>query len=63
MYKLKTNRSISKRFKVTHNKKILRHKACRNHLLQKKNSRRKRRLRQIVYVSISDKCNLKNISF
>nr|QCI09145.1 ribosomal protein L35 [Inkyuleea mariana] len=59
MYKLKTSRSINKRFKITALGKILRHKASRNHLLQKKTSKRKQKLRQINIVSKSDINNFK----
>nr|YP_009393537.1 ribosomal protein L35 [Bostrychia simpliciuscula]ARW62099.1 ribosomal protein L35 [Bostrychia simpliciuscula] len=60
MYKLKTIKSIGKRFKVTHTKKFLRRQACKNHLLEKKSTNRKRKLRKLFYVSVSDKCNFKN---
>lgn len=60
MYKLKTVKSISKRFKMTYAKKLLRHKACKNHLLEKKSSNRKRKLGKVFYVNVRDKRNLKN---
>nr|YP_009541746.1 ribosomal protein L35 [Synarthrophyton chejuense]AYR05755.1 ribosomal protein L35 [Synarthrophyton chejuense] len=49
-YKLKSSSSISKRFKFTSTGKLLRHKACRSHLLQKKSSKRKQQLRKVVLV-------------
>ena len=49
-YKLKSSRSILKRFKITATGKLLRHKACRNHLLQKKSSKHKQKLRKVVKV-------------
>nr|YP_009396825.1 ribosomal protein L35 [Ophidocladus simpliciusculus]ARW66011.1 ribosomal protein L35 [Ophidocladus simpliciusculus] len=58
MYKLKTTRSIKKRFKVTSNGKLLKRKACKSHLLQKKTSKRKRRLRTVVFINNRDICNL-----
>ena len=60
MYKLKTSRSIEKRFKCTSTGKLLRHCSTRSHLLQKKSSKRKRRLRRIFFVKLSDRSNLKN---
>jgi len=54
MYKLKTNRSIKKRFKVTSRGKLLRHKASHNHLLQKKSSRLKQKQRKSVIVMKQD---------
>nr|YP_009397865.1 ribosomal protein L35 [Sonderella linearis]ARW67051.1 ribosomal protein L35 [Sonderella linearis] len=60
MYKLKTIKSVSKRFKITSNKKILRHKACKNHLLQKKTSKRKRHLCIVSTLHFCDNYNLKN---
>nr|QCI06455.1 ribosomal protein L35 [Dictyurus purpurascens] len=60
MYKLKTVKSIQKRFKSTSNGKLVRHKALRSHLLEKKSSKRKRQLRQISFINIRDLFNLKN---
>lgn len=60
MYKLKTNRSINKRFKVTSTNKLLKRKASKSHLLQKKNSKRKRRLRKVSIINYSDYSNLIN---
>ncbi|MEJ7844086.1 MAG: 50S ribosomal protein L35 [Acidimicrobiales bacterium] len=44
MPKMKTHKGAAKRFKVTGTGKITRRKAFRNHILEKKSSRRKRRL-------------------
>ncbi|MBD3264877.1 MAG: 50S ribosomal protein L35 [Candidatus Omnitrophica bacterium] len=46
MPKLKTKKSLAKRVKVTKNKKIMRSKAGRRHLLSNKNRKRKRNLRK-----------------
>lgn len=46
-YKLKSSSSICKRFKITAKGKLLRHKACHNHLLQKKTSQHKQSLRRV----------------
>jgi large subunit ribosomal protein L35 len=44
MPKMKTHRGAAKRFKVTGSGKIMRRKAFRNHILEKKSPKRKRRL-------------------
>ncbi|TMK82587.1 MAG: 50S ribosomal protein L35, partial [Actinobacteria bacterium] len=44
MPKMKTHRGAAKRFKVTATGKILRRRAFRNHILEKKPSKRTRRL-------------------
>nr|QCI06902.1 ribosomal protein L35 [Halydictyon mirabile] len=60
MYKLKTSKSISKRFKVTSKSKLLRHQASRNHLLAKKSSKHKSKLRKTLLINICNISNLKN---
>nr|YP_009397251.1 ribosomal protein L35 [Thuretia quercifolia]ARW66437.1 ribosomal protein L35 [Thuretia quercifolia] len=60
MPKLKTVKSIQKRFKVTSRGKLIRHKTSRSHLLEKKASKRKRKLRQITFLNIRDLFNIKN---
>lgn len=54
MKKLKTSKSIKKRVKITSTGKLLRHKTSRSHLLQKKTSERKQKLRQVVSVNKRD---------
>jgi len=46
MPKLKTNRGAAKRFKTTGTGKFRRSKAFRSHLLTKKSTKRKRKLRK-----------------
>lgn len=46
MPKLKTNKSLAKRIKVTKKKKFSRSRAGRRHLLSSKNKKRKRSLRK-----------------
>ena len=46
MPKLKTRKSVAKRFKVTSSGKIKRSKSGASHLLAKKSASRKRRLRK-----------------
>nr|ARW60622.1 ribosomal protein L35 [Polysiphonia sp.] len=60
MYKLKTSRSICKRFRSSSNGKLLRRRSCKSHLLQKKSSKRKCKLRKISFVNLSDKGNFIN---
>ncbi|HAF07693.1 MAG: 50S ribosomal protein L35 [candidate division TA06 bacterium 32_111] len=58
MPKLKTKKMVAKRFKLTKNGKIKRSKANKSHILTKKTSKRKRRLRR---ATITDKTNVKAI--
>ena len=51
MPKMKTHRGASKRFSVTGTGKVRRSKAYKSHILTKKTSKRKRRLRQAGIVS------------
>lgn len=44
MAKMKTHSSLKGRFKITGTGKVLRYKQGRNHLLEKKSTRRKRSL-------------------
>ncbi|MCP5028857.1 MAG: 50S ribosomal protein L35 [Actinomycetia bacterium] len=46
MPKMKTHSGAKKRYKVTGSGKIMRRKAGKNHILEKKSSKRKRRLSQ-----------------
>lgn len=43
---MKTNKSVAKRFRVTGGGKVKRRRAFKSHILTKKTSKRKRRLRQ-----------------
>lgn len=45
MPKMKTHRGAAKRYKVTGSGKLLRRRANRNHILEKKSSTRTRRLK------------------
>ena len=51
MPKMKTHRGAAKRFKITSTGKVMRRKAFKNHILEKKTSKRKRRLRQAGIVA------------
>ncbi|HEX6814908.1 MAG TPA: 50S ribosomal protein L35 [Gemmatimonadaceae bacterium] len=46
MPKMKTHRGAAKRFKTTGSGKVRRYKAYKSHILTKKTSKRKRRLRR-----------------
>lgn len=59
MPKMKSHSGAKKRFKTTANGKVKRKKANKGHLLTKKTSKRKRRLRKSVV--IDDKANEKRI--
>ncbi len=54
MPKMKTDRGAAKRFRVTGSGRVLRRKAFRSHILEKKSSRRKRRLAAPAEVSAAD---------
>ena len=51
MPKLKSHKGAKKRFKVTGTGKVRRYKAFKSHILTKKTSKRKRRLRQAGIVA------------
>lgn len=54
MPKLKTRKAAAKRYKITSNKKFLRHHAYKGHLLMKKSNRQKRKLSQVTCVNLND---------
>ena len=54
MPKIKTNRAAAKRFKKTGTGKLRRRKPLMNHILTKKTSKRKRKLRMSAMVHKSD---------
>ncbi|CAL5199425.1 unnamed protein product [Lathyrus oleraceus] len=57
-YKLKTHKASAKRFRVTGAGKIVRRRAGKQHLLYKKNKKRKLRLSKMVQVNRSDYDNV-----
>ena len=59
--KLKTHRGAAKRFKVTATGKIKRAKAYKSHILTKKSTHRKRKLRKGGLVSDSDHASVKDM--
>ena len=58
MPKMKTKRAAAKRFKTTGTGKLMKMKAYKSHILNKKSTKRKRNLRQ---ATITDATNVKNM--
>ncbi|MCC7303586.1 MAG: 50S ribosomal protein L35 [Bacteroidia bacterium] len=61
MPKMKTNSSAKKRFIVTGTGKIKRKKAYKNHILTKKEKKRKERLAKMTLVHKSDLSKIKKL--
>ena len=61
MPKMKTDRGAAKRFKITGTGKIMRRKAFRSHILEKKSSVRTRRLAQEAQVTGGDAKQIKKM--
>lgn len=61
MPKMKTNRSAAKRFKRTGTGKIKRRRSGKSHILTKKSTKRKRRLRKSTLVSKADEQRVKRL--
>jgi large subunit ribosomal protein L35 len=61
MPKMKTHRGAAKRFKVTGSGKIMRRKAFRNHILEKKPSKRTRRLGREAEVTGGDRDQVRRL--
>lgn len=59
MPKLKTRKAAAKRFRATGTGKIVRRKAFKNHILEKKSSKRKRHLSQMAVVNDRDAENVR----
>lgn len=59
MLKLKTRKSVSKRYKKTGTDKFLRRYAYKGHLLMHKTKRQKRKLSQTLCVTNSDSKSIK----
>ena len=58
---IKTNRGAAKRFGVTKNGKVKRGKAYRSHILNKKSTKRKRKLRKLGYLSSANEATIKKM--
>lgn len=61
MPKMKSHRGASKRFKTTASGKLKRKKAYHSHILNKKSTKRKRKLRKSTLVSAADAKNVKQM--
>jgi large subunit ribosomal protein L35 len=61
MPKLKTHRGAAKRFSFTKKGKVKRSKAFKSHILTKKSTKRKRRLRKVSYASIPNAVTIKKL--
>ena len=61
MPKMKSHRGASKRFKKTKSGAVKRSKAYKNHILNKKTTKRKRNLRKGGYVAKADQKTISNI--
>ncbi len=61
MPKMKTHRGAAKRFKVTGSGKIVRRRAFRSHILEKKPSTRTRRLAREAELSGGDRASVKQL--
>jgi large subunit ribosomal protein L35 len=59
MPKMKTHRGAAKRFKVTSTGKIMRRKAFKNHILEKKTPKRKRHLGKEAELTGGDRARAK----
>ena len=55
MPKMKSHRGAKKRFSITGSGKVKRYKAFKSHILTKKTSKRKRRLRQAGLIATMEK--------
>jgi large subunit ribosomal protein L35 len=61
---IKTKKSVAKRFKITARGKVMRTHAGKRHLLQTKNSKRRRRLRNSAVTDPTDAYRvLQNLPF
>ena len=61
MPKLKTRKSVAKRFRLTKTGRIKRKKAFKRHLLGGKSSKRKMKLSRTAYVSGMDAATIKRM--
>ena len=61
MPKIKTHKGSAKRFGITKNGKIKRGKAFRSHILNKKTTKRKRKLRRCGYLSSANVATIRSM--
>ena len=61
MPKMKTNKAVAKRFKVTGKGKVKRGQAFKSHILTKKSQKRKRNLRKSALCAKGDEKRMKRM--
>ncbi len=61
MPKMKTKKAIAKRFRITGSGKLKRARAFKQHILTKKSAKRKRNLRKVGYVSVTQLKTMKKL--
>ena len=61
MPKMKTHKGAAKRFKLTGSGKLVRRKAFRNHILEKKSPARKRRLKREAQITGGDRDRMERL--
>ncbi len=61
MPKLKTRKGVAKRFKITKSGRIKKRSANRGHLLSKRSTKRKRRLRKSGYLSRAEEKKIRRL--
>jgi large subunit ribosomal protein L35 len=61
MPKMKTHRGAAKRFRRTGTGKLRRRQSNKNHILEKKNPKRKRQLRRLTDVSKADQKMIRDL--
>jgi large subunit ribosomal protein L35 len=61
MPKMKAHRGVAGRFEVTKKGRVKRRRAGHNHILEKKSTRRKRRLNKETIVTRSDEKRIKRL--
>ena len=61
MGKIKTHSGAKKRFKLSKNGKVIRAHANKQHILNKKNTKRKRGLRQGAYADVTNEAAIKRM--
>ncbi len=61
MPKVKTHRGAAKRFSLTKSGKVKRARAYKSHILNKKSTKRKRRLRQGTFIADQEEKNIKQL--
>jgi large subunit ribosomal protein L35 len=62
MPKMKTHQGAAGRFEVRKNGKLRRRRSGHNHILEKKSTRRKRRLNKVTVVNPADEKRIKRLT-